>query len=252
MSILDKVVKTKPKSARILLYGRPGIGKSSFAASFPSPLFLLTEETGLTGIQALPLATTFKEFWDNVKELLEVSDLPFKTLVIDSVSQLDALITDHILEKEVTKNSKPATLSSACGGFGAGFQKAAQLHRALKSMLDRFQDKGVTVIYISHMAVKTHRAPDVSEYDVYTIVANHDKTREVYIDTCDAVLFCRIKSYTDELENGRTLIKSTDQRIMMCGVNDVNVSKNRFGMPNEIPMSYEEISKYLGMKDEKE
>lgn len=250
MSILDKVAKTIHKAPRILLYGRPGIGKSSFAASFPNPLFLLTEETGLTGIDALPIAHTFKEFWDNVKELTEFEEIPFKTLVIDSVSQLDALVVDHILEKESAKNAKVTTLASACGGYGAGHQRAAQIHRALKSMLDKFQDKGVIVIYISHMAVKTHRAPDVSEYDVYTIVANHDKTREVYIDNCDAVLFCRMKSYTDELESGRTLIKSTDQRIMMCGVNDVNVSKNRFGMPNELPMSYEEVAKYLGMKYE--
>lgn len=241
MSILDLVQTTITKAPRITLYGKPGIGKTSLAASFPHPLFLLTEETGLSGIDSLPVAKTFEQFWDYISQLLTLEELPFKTLVIDSVSKLDVLITEYILSKE----TKATTLAAACGGYGAGYAKAAQIHRGIKSKMDAFQDRGITVIYVSHMCVKTHKSPDAEDYDVFSIVACHDKVREVYIDDVDATLFCRLKSYVSETETGRSLVKSTEQRIIVTGVNEVNVSKNRYNMPAEIPMSFKDISKYI-------
>ncbi len=241
MSILDLVQSTKSGAPRILLYGKPGVGKSTLAASFPQPLFLLTEETGLDGVDALPVATSFEQVWEYVKGLHALEELPFKTLVIDSVSKLDVLITEYILSKE----AKATTLAAACGGYGAGYAKAAQIHRSLKAKLDEFQAKGVTVIYISHMCVKPHKSPDAEDYDVYSIVACHDKVREVYIDDTDAVLFCRLKSFVRETDSGRALVKSTEERIVVTGLNEANVSKNRFRMPAEVPMSFAEISKHI-------
>lgn len=241
MSILDLVTKSVSKAPRITLYGKPGIGKSSLAASFPEPLFFLTEETGLKGINALPVAKTFEQIWDYVTQLQVIEEPGFKTIVIDSVSKLDNLITDYILSKE----AKATTLASACGGYGAGYSKASQLHRSLKSKLDSFQEKGIAVVYVTHMCVKTHKSPDATDYDVYSIVACHDKVREVYVDDVDAALFCRLKTFISETESGRSLVKSTEQRIIVTGVNEVNVSKNRFDMPAEITMSFKEISKYI-------
>lgn len=239
--ILDLIHTSSPKPPRITLYGKPGIGKSTLAASFPQPLFLLTEETGLSGVDSLPVAKTFEDIWGYVSQLLVLEELPFKTLVIDSVSKLDVLITEYILSKE----TKATTLAAACGGYGAGYAKAAQIHRGLKSKLDEFQKRGITLIYVSHMCVKTHKSPDAEDYDVFSIVACHDKVREVYIDDVDATLFCRLKAFVSETESGRSLVKSTDKRIVVTGVNEVNVSKNRFNMPPELPMSFEEISKYI-------
>ena len=39
--------------------------------------------------------------------------------------------------------------------------------------------------------------------------------------------------------------KSRGERVIKAGLNDANVSKNRYNMPNEIPMSFEEINKYI-------
>ncbi len=63
MSILDSVITTQPGAPRITLYGRPGIGKSTLASNFPSPVFILTEDNELPGIQAFPIAQSFNEIW---------------------------------------------------------------------------------------------------------------------------------------------------------------------------------------------
>ncbi len=247
MSILDSIVTTTPGAPRITVYGKPGIGKSTLASNFPKPLFILTEDSELVGIKRLPIAKSFTDVWGMVKGLLEIEKLEYKTIVIDSISKLDALVVEHVLSKEpVGKNGmQPTTLAAACGGFGAGFQRAASIHRAFKAQMDKFKERGITVIYVSHLAVTKHKSPDADDYDIHNIVMNHASSRECYIDDVDLVGFCKLKSYTSETESGRIIVKSTEERVIVTGISDAHVSKNRFAMPNEMPMKFEEIAKYI-------
>lgn len=246
MSILDSIVKLGPKAPKLTIYGKPGVGKSTLAASFPSPLFLLTEETGLENINAFPVADSFKSIWATVQGLLKEEELPFETLVVDSVSKLDALVVKHILDEEPQgKGGKAATLNSVCGGYGGGVLRAQSIHRGFKSLMDKFQERGIAVIYVAHMVAKTVKSPEAEDYDISTIVINSDKCREVYIDDVDGVFYCKLKSFMSETESGRNLIKSTGDRVIVTGSSESNVSKNRFNMPNEIGMSFEDIAKYI-------
>ena len=253
MSILDKIITTAPRAPRITIYGKPGIGKTSLASQFPAALFLMTEEINIDGLKALPKAEAFTEFWNNVKGLLAQEDLPYKTIVVDSVSKLDELIVKHILAEEpanisaANNGDKPRinTLGASCGGYGKGYERAQSMHRAMKAQLDKFTDKGMGVVFISHVTTTKYRAPDNEDYDIYSIVMNHDKSREVYIDDVDAVLFIKLYSGTTTLDSGRTIVRSTDKRTLITNVNEVNVSKNRYSMPPEIPVAFEEIKKYI-------
>ena len=257
MSVLDSVFTTVSRAPRITIYGRPGIGKSTLASQFPDPLFLLTEDNELPGIQALPIVHKFIEMWDNVKALLALEELPFRTLVIDSISKLDALIVEYTIEQSPPGKDKQSvkTIAQAFGGYGAGFEKAASLHRALKSQFDKFKERGVTVIYISHLEIKKFKSPEAEDYDILSIVMNSDKSRIVYIDDVDAVLYCKLKSHTLETDSGRTIVKSTEDRVISAGMNDVHVSKNRFNMPASIPMNFDSLAKYIpfykGLKNDK-
>ncbi len=247
MSILDSVITTKPGAPRVTLYGKPGVGKSTLASKFPAPLFVLTEDNELPGIQALEVAQTFTDIWKNIKALLAEKDLPFKTIVIDSISKLDHLIVEHILENEpVGKNGqKASTLTSACGGYGAGYMKAASIHAAFKGLMDKFKERDICVVYVAHLGVIKHKAPDQEDFDIYSVVMNHEKSRAVYIDDVDGVFFCRLKSFVSETESGRSLVRSSGDRVIMAGVSDGHVSKNRFNMPNELPMSFDELAKHI-------
>lgn len=254
MSILDSIITTTAGAPRITIFGVPGIGKSTLAASFPDPLFILTEDNEVTGIHALPVAHSFNEIWKTIKGLLAEDNLPFKTIVIDSISKLDNLIVDYILENEpVGKNGqKPSTLNAACGGYGSGVLKAASIHQAVKSLMDKFKERGICVVYVGHVGVIKHKAPDLEDYDRYSITMNHDKSRAVYIDDTDAVLFCKLKSFVTESDSGRNMVRSTSDRIVITGVSDAHVSKNRFNMPNEIKMSFDALAEHIPFFKEKE
>ncbi len=252
MSILDKIKTTGQIVPRITIYGMPGVGKSTLASKFPSPLFMLTEKS-ISGIEALPVAETLDEFWRNLKALYTLEELPFKTLVIDTISKLDKLIVDYILESEplnikaVENNKRPpiTALGATCGGYGKGYERAQSIHRGLKGFMDKFTSRGVGVIFIGHDEVTKYKSPESEDYDIYSLQMNHNKSREVYIHDVDAVLFGRIESFTETLDSGKTIIKSTKKRILVTEVSNASVAKNRFSMPSEMPMTYEEIAKHI-------
>lgn len=253
MNIFDKTITTKPRAPRITIYGKPGIGKTSLAAQFPRPYFLFTEDPAIDGLEGQPVQETFEEFWKTLKAMEASEVIDFDTLVIDSVSKLDDLIVRYIIDEEpanitARNNGQPqkiTTLGSAAGGYGKGYERAQRIHRAVKVLLDKFTARGIGVVLIAHLHIAKYKAPDCDDYDVYSIVMNHDKSREVYIDDVDAVLFGRLKSFTDTLDSGKTIIKSTDKRVLVTSVNDVNVAKNRYSMPPEILMEFEELRKHI-------
>ena len=80
---------TRPR--RTLVYGTHGIGKSSFAARFPSAIVVQTEE-GLNGIEVarFPLAKTFDDVIDALGSLAE-HEHAYRTVVIDSLDWLERL-----------------------------------------------------------------------------------------------------------------------------------------------------------------
>ena len=247
MSIFDKIKVTGVMAPRVTLYGAPGIGKSTLASQFPEPLFITTEQTGLVGVTALAPPKSFTELWENTVALLKEENLPFKTIVVDSISKLDAIVIRHILDQEKTRKdgTKATTLATAGGGFGAGFQAVEQIHRSFKSLLDRFQDRGVTVVYIGHLASIKHKAPDMDDFDKYSIVMSCERAKQPYIDDVDLVGFCKLQSYVSETESGRNLVNSTGTRVLVTTASDGNVSKNRFGISKDIPMSFDELAKRI-------
>lgn len=248
MSILDRIKLVQAEAPRITIYGKQGIGKSTLAGQFPDPLFLLTEKNALVGSRYLGKFKSYEELWETVVELLESEALPFKTLVIDSVSELDELVKARTLEKSplISKgNRPPETLAEAWGGYGAGFEKATSLHRALKYKLDKFQDRGVTVVYIAHLEIKTFKSPEEEDYNILSIRMNSDKSRVVYIDDVDAVLYCKESCHVTTTESKRNIVKGTGKHIISSYSNEAYVSKNRFNIKKDIPMSFEELSKYI-------
>ncbi len=251
-NILDKIKTTGQIVPRITIYGMTGIGKSTLASQFPDPLFLLTEKS-IEGIQALPVAESLDEFWKNLKALYALEELPFKTLVIDTISKLDKLVVDYILESEPAnmkaaehnKRQQVTALGACCGGYGKGYERAQSIHRGVKGFLDKFIDRGIGVVFLGHEVVTKYKSPESEDYDIYSIQMNHDKSREPYIHDVDAVLFGRIESFTETLDSGKTIVRSSKKRVLITEVNNSSVAKNRFSMPGQLPMEFADIAKYI-------
>ena len=97
-----------PAPPRIMIYGYEGVGKSTWAANAPKPIFIQTEN-GLNQISTnkFPLAKTWDEVVAQVNALLE-EEHDFQTLVIDSISSLERLIFAEVCRKFGVKNIEKA------------------------------------------------------------------------------------------------------------------------------------------------
>src|SRR5262249_38388869 len=84
------------KPPRLMVYGTEGIGKSTFAAGAPQPVFIQTED-GLDQIDCahFPLATSYEDVVAALSELrTEAHD--YESVVIDSLDWLERLLWDKV------------------------------------------------------------------------------------------------------------------------------------------------------------
>ena len=106
---------------RVMLYGTHGIGKSSWAAQAPDVLFLNLED-GLNDIDCAKTAH-LKSYADVKSALLWLVTNPghgFKSLAIDTVDWLEALIHQDVADRASKKHISDIP-------YGAGYKSAMAL-----------------------------------------------------------------------------------------------------------------------------
>ena len=138
----------KPQPPRILLYGVPGIGKTTTESHFPKPL-LIPVAAGADNLSAArtPTPTGWLDFLAMLEDIA-ASDYGYRTLVIDSVSALQELLFAHVYESHGV-----AIIELAAGGYGKGYIAAADHWRCMLQVLDRIRTaKNMIIVGIDHMA----------------------------------------------------------------------------------------------------
>ena len=180
-------VTTRPP--RIVLIGTEKIGKSTFAAQAPNPVFLpIRGEEGIDDLNVakLPVAKTWTDVSDAIK-LLITSDHDYKTLVIDSISTLEPVVWE-----QVCKDAQVESIEKVGGGFGKGYTEALNKWQKLMNALDRLRDKGMGIILIGHVIVGTFNDPNSESFSVYDTDLNK-KARAALYRWADAILFANHK-----------------------------------------------------------
>ncbi|MFQ3678654.1 MAG: ATP-binding protein, partial [Fimbriimonadaceae bacterium] len=120
-----------PKPPRLLVYGTEGIGKSSFAAQAPRPIFVQTED-GLDEIDTdkFPLAESYEDVVESLTALA-AEDHPYESVVIDSLDWLERLIWDR-----VCRDANVTSIEKADGGYAKGYTHALTYWREILDLLN--------------------------------------------------------------------------------------------------------------------
>lgn len=106
MSIADRIqaVKTLPKTMAMLVYGRSGTGKTTFAGSFPKPALVIDiREKGTDSISNLDGVDVIRlDSWADFEETYwyVAESKKYKSVIIDQVSSLQDLAMEKALEDE--------------------------------------------------------------------------------------------------------------------------------------------------------
>ena len=159
--MLESIVTTPNESAPIIgIYGAGGIGKTTFAASFPSPVFLLTEDgtKSLTNpVARFPLITDFETLIEALKTLY-TEDHIYQTVVIDSITRLEPMIW-----QAVCRDNKWRSIETP--GYGKGYTETDAYWARLMQALERLARKGLNSVIIAHDEVKPVADPTAAPYD---------------------------------------------------------------------------------------
>jgi hypothetical protein len=225
---------------RLVVYGGHGIGKSTLASQFPNPIFISTED-GLVNLDvtSFPRATSFPQVIDNIKTLIK-EEHDFKTVVLDSVDWLvEPLITEYI----------EATFEAKDLAYGKGNMMIAEELRKILQGFDALRIKrNMNVVVIAHADIYKFTDPTSEPYDRYTPKLP-TRCNKVLQEWADVIAFAAFKVIVKKSDKGFNQTSNrgitTGDRLLHMVETPAYVAKNRYNSPEEIPMSFEELSKYL-------
>ena len=171
---------------KIALHGVPGIGKTTFAAGAPSPIFIQTEDgLGLLDAARFPVANSYDEVTGAIASLYK-EDHGYKTVVLDSLDRLEPLIWD-----KTAKRHKKESIEDF--GYGKGYVLALQQWWEVLSGLHALRtERGMAVILIAHSEIKRYDAPDTESYDRF-VMRLQPRASGVVSDWVDCLLFANYR-----------------------------------------------------------
>lgn len=234
---LSAVVHGPLEASRFLLFGVAGVGKTTFAAQAPAPVFLGGEDgTGKLDVARFPAPQTWQDALDAVRAL-ETEKHDFKTLVIDTLDSLEPLCWRHV----VAKDTKAENIEQVGGGYQKGYTIAVDEWRVLLASLERLRSVGMRVVLLAHAAVTKFKNPQGTDYDRYSLKLEQ-RAAPVFVEWSDVCLFAQFEAWTEEERGKRPKGASTDMRLMRTRRTAAYDAKNRYSLPETMPLSWDELT----------
>lgn len=238
---------------RIIIAGTPGVGKTTWACSAPAPVVIQTEDglaplidAGLlpSDLARFPLAGSYADVLGAIAALYQ-EEHEFKTLVLDSLDWLEPLVW----QKVCADHGKSSVEEF---GYGKGYIEADKTWAEVIAGLNALRnDRGMAIILTAHTEVKRFESPDEPPYDRYQIKL-HKRAHAMLEEWADVIGTARFKNLisTETKGTGKTAQKthkavSQMDRVLYTSERPSAVAKNRFGLPSELPLTWEAFSAAL-------
>lgn len=234
MSVLSTIKKPDDRPAIVTILGDSGLGKTSLACTFPQSIVIRAED-GLSAIpadrrpDAFPIVQKVDDVWEQLMALVK-EDHEYKTLIVDSVTALERLFIQHVIDSD-PKN--PRSINQAMGGYGAGLAAVATMHQRVRKACGMLNErKGMHVVFIAHADTETIELPDQDPYTRYSLRLGK-RSVAPYVDDSDVVGFLKLQTFTTG-DGERKKAMSDGTRVLVCYATASNVSKNRYGIEDDI------------------
>lgn len=235
MTLLDTVITTTtPAPPKMIVYGPPGVGKTTFAAS--AGALLIDCENGAGAVPGLT-RTPFLKSWPDVQAWLDeiVSQAPERlgVVAIDTLDWLVQRIVEHVvmdLDKK-GRGDVTNTLSSSHGGYFKAREIVQNIvSRELLPTLNAVTDRGIAVVLLAHAANTKMTTPE--GYDVRLAAPDVPQwIAPMFIEWADAVLFA-----SRDPDGARTLTTEGTSNI---------TAKNRYRLPPRVGLAWSDLSEAI-------
>lgn len=232
--ISGKIIKPQ----KVVIYGPEGIGKSTFAAQFPKPLFIDTEgSTSHLEVDRLPRPTSWQMLKQYIKDL-KGDTMGYHTLVIDTADWAERLCEEAICQS----NGKVGIEDF---GYGKGYTYVKEEFGRLLDSLSDLIDAGMNVVLTAHSIIRKFELPEeTGAYDRYELKLGQkagNQCAALAKEWADMVLFVNYKEIVITTKDNKKKV-SGGKRVMYTAHNPCWDAKNRHGLAEELPFDYQEIA----------
>lgn len=230
----------------VMIYGVDGIGKTSLAAEWPSPLYLPTE--GERPPHDVEMATpgtveTFGEMLNVFEELL-TTEHEFKTAIVDSLDGMESLVWAATCARlGVASIEEP--------GYGKGYIETDTEWRDFLGGVAALRAADINVVLLAHPEIVRFDSPTTDPYSRYTPKL-HKRANALVREQADVVAFLNYRVSLKEKEVGHkktvTHAEGGKERQIHLTEGAGFTAKNRFSMPDTLRYTkgngYADLSKF--------
>ena len=241
--LLTKIgVGGPPLPSRVFLLGVEGIGKTTFGANAPKPLFITSED----GLSEFPDVARFNpDSWEEITglvgELLGQDKLAYGSIVIDTADWMERMVYEWVCKEAGTDD-----INKAFGGYGKGHDRAtAELVLFLRH-LDQLRAKHNTrVIILGHVHIKAFTDPAGEAWDRWEAKGNK-KFAGVIREWADSVLFATREVHKIKRADGSGEKAAGGERVIHTTWHPGFDAKNRQSLPATLPLSWDAFAEAEG------
>lgn len=238
-----KITRGKISGAKkVLVYGPEGIGKTTFAAAFPDPVFIDTEgSTKEQDVARLPTPSSWAMIKEEVRYITQHPE-ECRTLVIDTADWAEKMAIQSVLD-EHNKNGIEDF------GYGNGYRYVFEKFGELLNLLNDTVEHGINVVMTAHAALRKFEQPDeMGAYDRYSMkLIDSPKTSisAAVKEWADMVLFANYKTIVITDSKTKKTKAQGGKRVMYTSHHSCWDAKNRYGLPEELPFEYGSIREII-------
>lgn len=229
----------QPGPVRLVLYGVDGVGKTTFAAHAPNPVFIGAEDgTSELDVARFPAPESWLDVLDAIRALtLDAGG--FKTLAVDTVDWAEPLLWKHFC-----KVNSIADKDEFRGGFNRWEDAVLDHWRIFLAALEKLQSaQRMNVILLGHVERKAFKNPEGPDYDRY-ILKLHQKSAALIREWAKGVYIAKYEAFGDRDEKTKRVRGvSTGERLLYTEWSAAFDAKDRYGLPPSIKLDWTEFER---------
>lgn len=227
---LDAVTSSRGFSPqKVVVYGIPGVGKTTFASTWPKPILLRTEDgAGALDIPTFPqVAHSIEDVRKAMNALLQ-GNHPFRTLIVDSLDWLEPIVWEEVCREGGKRNIEDF-------GYGKGYVRVDEKWQRIQAGMDKLREsKCMHIVCIAHASAETFDPPDADPYQRYSIKL-HKRARALWTEWSEMLLFLNYKAKVVQAEGAaKAKAYGSGERIIYTMERPAYQAKSRWPLPEEI------------------